>query len=340
MNYKTPHNKLQKPPVHVGWIITTKCNINCMHCYSSKFGEEELEDEKKFLLVKELSEAGVKKVDLTGGEIFILPNILDLIGYISSLGIELTIFTNGTLLTAGVVELLSNYQPNIVLSLDGAKKETHETLRGKNSWEKVMNAARLLKERGIFFSTLTAINGYNYTEVEEQILLAKEIGAKKVSFILTMPVGRASDIMILTHNQIVEVLKRINAAANNTQFPVTLCCMPFADLWVDSEYVTIEHCRTDEPEIIDIDPLGNLLLCDVSEFCYSNILKTGFLSALKKQEEDTLYLSIFNPELEEPCLKCENSEKCKGGCYSRAEAYGNILSPDPLCPKVGKFRVL
>lgn len=328
-----------RKPTYISWIVTKKCNLNCPHCYVALFSENELELEKKMRLIKEAYDAGLTKLDLTGGEVLVLPDSLTLIDYVCSLGVDLTVFTNGTSLTEKKVKILSQYPLSMVISIDGATKETHEKIRGPGSWEIVTKAMAFLSDNGIQFSTLTAINPYNLREIEEIILLAKMYGAKEACFIPTMPAGRAKKTMVMNHNETVSLLKRICAACEDLSFLVSLWCMPFADIWVNSQYVLIEHCRLLNPEIIDIDPSGNLLLCDVASLKYSNVLEDGIISALEKQSKDPLYISIINPKLKEPCLDCNNKEKCKGGCYARAELYGNILDPDPFCPKVAGIDV-
>ncbi len=327
----------ERRPEYIGWILTKKCNLSCPHCYVAKFSDEELTGEQRISLIEDAYRAGLRKLDLTGGEVLLFSENLLLIDYICSLGIELTLFTNGTTLDENKAKFLSRYPLRVVMSLDGSRNETHKRIRGEGSWEKALKAASLLWEKRIPFSTITAINDSNFSEIEDQILLAKRLKAEEAVFILTMPAGRASKDMVIDQKSIVGLLKRISSTAHNLKFPVSLWCMPFADLWVDSPYVSVEHCRSQKPEIIDLDPLGNLMLCDVSNVRYSNVLKKGILAALREQSRDPLYLSLFNPKLSEPCSQCINRQKCKGGCYARAEIYGNILGPDPFCPSVAEY---
>ena len=69
-------------PVYAWWDLTSACNFRCIHClyndteYASK---NDLTTERASLLVDELIEAGVVYVVLSGGEIFMRPDLLDIV---------------------------------------------------------------------------------------------------------------------------------------------------------------------------------------------------------------------------------------------------------------------
>ena len=101
-------------------------------------------------------------------------------------------------------------------------------------------------------------------------------------------------------------------------------------------FVTIKfcYCRLSNKEL-EIDPEGNVLLCDIANVKFSNACEKGILEACKEQEADPLVKSLTCPKLPEPCSSCELKQKCRGGCFARAELIlGDISAPDPLCPRV------
>ena len=149
-----------------------------------------------------------------------------------------------------------------------------------------------------------------------------------------MPTGRAKKEMILKPEQMIKALQVVDEAAENLKFQTSLWCTPFARLIVKSKYVSADYCRTWINEI-EIDPAGNVLLCDISNIKFSNVREKGIFQAWKDQEEDPLDKSLANPKLVEPCLSCQLKKKCRGGCFARAELFGDIHAPDPLCPRVG-----
>ena len=98
------------------------------------------------------------------------------------------------------------------------------------------------------------------------------------------------------------------------------------------KYVSTSYCRLSDEEL-EIDPEGKKLLCDITDVKFSNVCEKGILEAWKEQEADPLVKSLTHPKLPEPCSSCELEQKCRGGCFARAEVMlSDITAPDSLCP--------
>jgi len=321
-------------PEFLIWIVTSRCNLECSHCYAAKFSKAELDEKEKLLLVKDALQAGIKTINLTGGEILLQTDSLKLIDYISGLGVSVSIFTNGTTLNEEIVRQLAKNGVFILLSIDGARKESHELIRGAGTWELAMAGATRLRNFGVPFATVMSLNGQNYNEVQDYLSLASDLGAIRGCFIPVMPTGRAKKEMILGPAQVIRVLKEVENAAENLNFPASLWCTPFSRLLVKSKYISTSYCRLSNEEL-EVDPEGNVLLCDIADVKFSNVREKGILEAWKEQEADPLVKSLTYPKLPEPCSSCELRQKCRGGCFARAEVMlGDISAPDPLCPRV------
>jgi MoaA/NifB/PqqE/SkfB family radical SAM enzyme len=94
----TRNNKLI--PIHIQFIPTNKCNLNCKYCSCANRNKSE---EIDFLIAKQIidkcKKLGTKAVTLTGGgEPLIYPHITDLIDYFHSYDIKIGLTTNGLLL--------------------------------------------------------------------------------------------------------------------------------------------------------------------------------------------------------------------------------------------------
>jgi len=132
----------KRGPKFLIWLVTTKCNLKCSHCYAAKFADGELSLEEKFSVVRDAVQTGIKEINLTGGEILLHKDGLKLINYIAEQGMDLNVFTNGTTLSEKVVKELAKNEVFVLLSLDGAKKESHEQIRGVGTWELTISGAR------------------------------------------------------------------------------------------------------------------------------------------------------------------------------------------------------
>jgi len=95
--------------------------------------------------------------------------------------------TNGTLLNDEWFAFLKENRFLVGLSIDGPR-EIHDKYRvtkgGKPTFEKVFNAARLLKSHGIPFNTLTCVNRFNARRpLDVYRFLRRELGSTYIQFI-------------------------------------------------------------------------------------------------------------------------------------------------------------
>ena len=277
---------------------------------------------------------GVRHIGFTGGEVFLRQDALPIMKRASDLGMSTSVVTNGSLLTEEVIRQLADCQVFTLLSIDGARKQTHERIRGSGSWSSITAAVEKLQKFSVRFSTIMAVSKLNYDEVPGYLSLAQKTGALAGCLIPVMPAGRASQELVLQPDQMLTVLQSVDRTANELHFPVSLWCTPFAKLLVKSNDVSSGFCRLSDSEV-DLNPQGNVLLCDVIDVRFSNIRDKSILEAWQEQERNPLTKSLTNPRLAEPCLDCSLRNKCRGGCFARAELIaGDIHAPDPLCPRV------
>jgi len=323
----------EKGPSFLIWLLTSRCNLACKHCYTSRFSaSKELSFEEVKQLLLRAAQVGVQYINFTGGEIFLRQDALDIIGVASSLGIRTSVVTNGLPLNEEVVKQLARHKVLVFLSLDGADKKIHESIRQKGTWELANQAVDRLKGYGVPFSFVMAVNKVNSFQVRDYLSFAQGKGALAACLIPVFPVGRANREMMLSPEEIETLLYEVDKAVDEIHFPVSLWCLPFAKLKVKSKLVSAGSCRRREG--MDIDPGGNILLCDILDITLSHVNK-GLLEAYKEQENSPLMKSLLQPHLKEPCLSCPLSKSCRGGCFARAYLLNeDIFSPDPLCPRV------
>jgi radical SAM protein with 4Fe4S-binding SPASM domain len=121
-----------------GVIETTfRCNLRCVHCYVNEAaGDAEIEAQELPLerlkrLVDEVAEAGTIHLLFTGGEVLVRADFPELYLYAIRKGLLVTLFTNGTMVTEKIADLLDEYRPEAVeISLYGMTRETYERVTG------------------------------------------------------------------------------------------------------------------------------------------------------------------------------------------------------------------
>ena len=179
-----PHrlDQLRVPPdFHLAsplivWLeVTRACNLRCSHCYinAGRARPEELDTAEMFSLLDDLKELGVFSLVLAGGEPFLRRDFLDILAYASELGFILAVVTNGSYLTAEILEQIPRENCRITLSIDGL--QSHQAIRGGDStFELMAEKLELMKTMGVPHSVSTVISKANIHELEEMLLWCED----------------------------------------------------------------------------------------------------------------------------------------------------------------------
>ncbi len=318
------------------WLVTAKCNLSCAHCYASRFsGLRELTTEEALALIREASELGVAHINFTGGEPLLRGDIVTLMEEARDLAVGVSMVTNGTVVTERVAERLARLNVYAYVSLDGPRREVHERLRGPGTWDRVLRGIELLREAGVDFSTVMAVCRHNASCVGEYVAKAEELGAEAACIIPVMPSGRATESLAPSPKQMLEAVLEADSASEELGYPVSVWCYAPAALYSRSKYLVVYGCRT--LSVVDVDPAGNLLVCDVLDFRVSSWRELGLRRAYEAYSSAEIVRSLVSPELREPCASCPVAGACRGGCFARAYLMsGDIKAPDPLCPRVAE----
>lgn len=174
----------QRVLLHATMVLTERCNLRCVHCFvhdpaqDSHLRSKELKTEQWLRILDQLADAGCLWLLLTGGEPLLRPDFADLYRYAKRKGFLITLFTNGTLLTPRLVNLLADWYPLLVeVSLYGATRDTYETITGvRGSFQRCLSGIRLLVEAQLPLRLKTVAIKPNQHELESLYGLAAELG--------------------------------------------------------------------------------------------------------------------------------------------------------------------
>jgi radical SAM protein with 4Fe4S-binding SPASM domain len=186
----------QARPIYAVWEITLACDLACRHCGSraGRARPDELTTAEALDLIEQMARLGVKEVSLIGGEAYLRPDWLDLIGAIRAHGMTAALTTGGRGLTPEVIDRAKEAGLGIVsVSIDG-DEATHDRLRGvAGSYRSALTALRTLNERGLRAACNTQINRLSLPLLESILETVAGIGIRGWQIQLTVPMGRAAD---------------------------------------------------------------------------------------------------------------------------------------------------
>jgi cyclic pyranopterin phosphate synthase len=174
--------------------ITDRCNLRCQYCMPA-LGID-IVDRKELLSYKEmyritrvLSELGVNKVRLTGGEPFVRKNFVD---FLESLSFndkldEINITTNGALISNHIDKLEELKINSINLSIDSLQREKFAKITRRDVFENVYDTFEKLEKSNLNLKlNIVVQSGFNTDEIIDFVELSKNKNIA-VRFIEEMP---------------------------------------------------------------------------------------------------------------------------------------------------------
>src|SRR3989344_4960357 len=139
-NYRKRFLMINNKPVTAQIEPTSKCNLRCKFCVREKmgvpFGTMSFENFRKILDKLDC----LFKINLSGqGELFLNPELFNMIHYANKRGILINISSNGTLLTKEIIDKICRVDiGEIGISVDSTKKEKYEKLRINADFNKLL----------------------------------------------------------------------------------------------------------------------------------------------------------------------------------------------------------
>ena len=181
------HQRLSGKRVPIGGSLelTQRCNNRCIHCYNNLAAgdkaalKNELALDEHCRIIDEIAGFGCLWLLLTGGEILLRKDFLDIYTYARQKGLLITLFTNGTLITTDIADYLAQLPPfSIEITLYGKTAKTYESITGiPGSYDRCLNGIRLLMERSLPLKLKTMAIAQNKHEIFDMKRFAeKELG--------------------------------------------------------------------------------------------------------------------------------------------------------------------
>jgi len=209
-------DKFGRQITYLRLAVTDRCNLRCQYCMPAH--GIDIVDRKELLTFKEmyritrvLSELGVNKVRLTGGEPFVrkdFVNFIEMLSFNDKLD-EINITTNGALILKNISKLEELKIGTINLSIDSLSKENFAKITRRNVFDEVYETLEALEKSTLKLKLNVVVqSGVNTHEIIDFIELTKHknIG---VRFIEEMPfngVGQRDTKEIWNYTKILDLI--------------------------------------------------------------------------------------------------------------------------------------
>lgn len=184
MKYRNAYPGISSSPSNVDISITGKCNLKCRYCFYNESMEkaDDLPTNKWLLIFKELGSIGVRKLCLSGGEPFLRKDFFQLVDCLIENRMRYSVLTNGTLIDEKTVAEFTKGKrrlrlDSIQVSIDGSNAEIHDRSRPPKSFDRAINALKLLIRQNFPVNVRVTINRHNINDLENiASLLIDDLG--------------------------------------------------------------------------------------------------------------------------------------------------------------------
>ena len=321
-------------PYSVGWAITNKCNLRCIHCNmnSGKELDDELKTDECIKIIDELAKNRVQRITFFGGEPLVRKDFFEIANYAYNKGIFISMTTNALLITEEMIKKELYKFDMIRVSLDGPNEETHEFIRNrKGIFYSTINKIKMLVNNGIDVGVVTCISHRNLKYIDEMIKLLEELKVKRWFLPLLSSAGRGSDISeeVLTPLEVKQFLIDIQAKTKTSSFIVNLD-IPYNVLLKKQNKNIIAACPAAISELV-IFANGDISPCCQVPVIAGNILKNDIYYIWNNSK---IFNDFRNKSLVKgKCCNCKYLMNC-GGCRANAYIkYNDYLEGDDVCWK-------
>lgn len=336
------------------WYVSFRCNLACVHCSvcSSPHVDtsSDLTTAQAMQVIDQLVDLNVGQVMLTGGEALLRRDTIDILRALGERGIAVSLESNGLLFSEPFAEVARDMQKRRLLtigvSLDGGTAETHERLRGPNTFRRTVRGLHFLKDRGIKFNVQCILNRANYRTIPDLYVIARELTPQLqgLGFGFLNAVGRGADLIAdlgvrppdMFH--ILELVKREKATFNGltiVKSPPAAIPPQYLDLVFKDPHV-MNHVTCAFP-LLGVLPNGDVTICGLSrddeELHFGNVLTHSLREIWEKTRMSMLRSRYLDADaLTGICGDCIFKHACKGGCRAWAYEEGRSFdAPLPLC---------
>ena len=332
---------LEKNPYLVDWAITHHCNLKCRHCRGMREGE--IDSNRARTLIDEIAILKPGWLIIEGGEPLLRKDLFEILELARLKGLDVHLISNGMLLNQEILATLKRLGIKLMISIDGATKDTYESIRQGASFEKVVQAAKDAFREGLLEAINFTLMKQNYREIPGIMALATSIGVAKVT-IIGLKSCQSYEDELLSANEYIDAIKLACEGSQNTgaefyfdepffwavvkEFKLT-AKLPTEGTGILSSATTACICG----EYLFIEPNGEVKPCSFAPMVLGNIKDKPLTQIWQDNMSSPLMKQIRNPRTRTgKCKSCKYLIDCKG-CRSRTFVLtGDWFASDPACP--------
>jgi Fe-coproporphyrin III synthase len=173
--------RLQRLPL-VTLYLSERCNSRCVTCDYWRHGRADMDLAAVRRLLPSLTRLATRVALISGGEPLLNAEWPEIARLLRSRGLRLWLLTSGLSLAKHAQPVAQLFDA-LTVSLDGTNPATYAHIRGLDAFDKVCEGIRRAADAGAPVGVRVTVQRANYRELPRFIDLARELGARQVSFL-------------------------------------------------------------------------------------------------------------------------------------------------------------
>jgi radical SAM protein with 4Fe4S-binding SPASM domain len=169
-------------PLSVHFDLTYRCNERCIHCYLDHEDRGELTTAECLAVLEEIAKVGAFFLTFSGGEIFLRPDLFEILAAARRLHFDVSLKTNALLVTAERAARLRELGVRRVqISVYSEEPSVHDAItKVKGSLARTLAAIPLLLEQGLQVKLACPLMRENLLAYRGVMSLAEKLGVPYV----------------------------------------------------------------------------------------------------------------------------------------------------------------
>jgi MoaA/NifB/PqqE/SkfB family radical SAM enzyme len=326
-----------RQPVNGTFELTERCNLTCRMCYVCQAPSDRVRRATELSAAAWLEMAhhavdnGMVFLLLTGGEVFLRPDFFELYTPLTRMGLVVTLFTNGTLITGTLAARLAEAPPGRTeITLYGATAATYEAVTGvPDSYARCCAGIEALVKHRVPLGLKTTITRHNVDELDAMRQMAHNWGLSfSAGWLLSKrrdgALSKVADCRLSTSECVA-----LEATDRASAIGWTEAALRESSLGPDHNF----DCQAGNAAFV-INPLGEMNACVDLPLPAARPLEIGFRAAW----EQVQHFVDSAPPLAPLCLACGARTYCpRCPAWSRSET-GTLTEPVPYLCEIAHAR--
>lgn len=308
--------------------FSLRCNFKCPYCYvpQDEYLNNELKDAEIRDAINQAKELGAKKIIVLGGEPTIYPRIKEMIRFITGLGLEVEMFTNGSGVTPEFARFLFDHKVRTVLKMNTFDEHLQDKLAGrKGAYQLIQSALKAVKAAGYpsddaFLAVSTIICRPNMQELPEFWQWLRDQGIAPYFEIITPQANALNNHWLFVEPPEIHALFEQLALIDKEKYGIEWDPQPplVGNSCLRHLFSCLVTSNGDVMPCVGLNlPIGNIRQTPLKEILtHSQVLKD---------------LKNFRHTIKGPCSTCEKADHCYGCRGAAYQMTGDYLASDPLC---------